>query len=81
MPLPISYYDLAESQQDGPNNEGFAYKGNIFTRTMSNVLFQESKRAGILAMMEQIVQELIEQVKCIKLTYGYTMKKKYRKFN
>jgi hypothetical protein len=81
MPLKISYYDLAETQQDGPNSEGFDYQNNIFSKTMSNVLFQEQKRTGILAMMEQIVYELIQQVKCIKLTYGYTSKKKYRKFN
>lgn len=81
MPLPVSYYDIAESQQDGPNNMGYDYEGNIFKNSMSNVMFQDQKRAGILASMETIVYEMVQQVKTIKIFFGYTMNKKYRKFN
>lgn len=81
MPLPVSYFDIAEHQQDNGNSAGYDYQGNIFANTMSNVIFNDPKRTGILAMMEAVVYQLIQNVKVIKLQYGYTMEKKYRNFN
>ncbi len=81
MPLPVSYFDIAEHQQDKGNTAGYNYHGNIFSKTMSNVIFNDPKRTGILAKMEEVVFQLIENVKVIKLQYGYTMNKKYRNFN
>lgn len=81
MPIKKSLYDIAENQFNQIGNKGYDYEGKIFENSMSHVLFNEDKRAGILKQMETIIYELIQSVKKIKLMYGVTMRKKYRDFN
>jgi hypothetical protein len=76
-----SFYDIAENQFNSISGTGYAYEGNIFKNTMSHLMFNEEKRAGILAQMEKVVFELIENTKSIKLMFGITMNKNYRDFN
>lgn len=76
-----SLYDIAENQFNNIGNKGYDYEGKIFENSMSHVLFNEEKRAGILRKMETIIYELIQNTKKIKLMFGITMNKKYRDFN
>ena len=67
MALQKSLYEIAEHQQDKLLNTGYSYEGNLFKNTMSTYMFLDPTRSGILAMMEKVVFQLIENVKTIKL--------------
>ena len=81
MPLKKSLYDEAEHLRDRVKHKGFAYEGRIFEKSMSNFLFREEKRKAILALLENVVFELIERVKQIKNHVNYVVDKNFRDKN
>ena len=81
MPLKKSLYDVTENSRNNILNKGFDYRGKLFEKTMSPLLFREEKRAGILASLEEIYYELIQRVKKIKIHFDFAKDKNYRDFN
>jgi hypothetical protein len=76
-----SLYKFATNRKTRLKNRGFNYKGKIFERSMSPVLFNEQTRADILGEYEKIIYFLVEKVKLIKTFYNYTVDKDYSEIN
>lgn len=76
-----SLYKFAYSRKNRLKNRGFDYKGKIFERSMSPLLFNDDTRAGILNEYEKIIYFLVEKVKLIKTFYNYTVDKDYSEIN
>ena len=81
MPLKKSVYETTEHIRDQIAHKGYDYEGKLFSNTMSNFMFREENRAGILAKIETVVYELIERVKTIKNHVNYNVPKNYRNKN
>ncbi len=81
MPLKVSLYDKTEHSRDQIANKGFDYENNIFRRTMSKMIFLETKRTNILVYMEKVIYELIQRTKKIKIHFDFAKQKDYRDFN
>ena len=81
------YYDFDERQNVydlmySVNNNaytGYDYKGNVLNKTLSNVLFRDPVKAGILSYFERGFFALIESTKQIKNYFNYTVKKNNRR--
>jgi hypothetical protein len=76
-----SLYKYAASRKNRLKNRGFNYKGKIFERSMSPLLFNEQTRADILNEYEKIIFFLVQKVKLIKTFYNYTVDKDYTEIN
>jgi hypothetical protein len=70
-------YDIRDSFNDDLYN-GFEYKDQILKRTLSNVIFKDPIKDGILAYFNRVVYGLIESTKQIKNFANYTVKKNNR---
>lgn len=81
MPLKVSLYKLAETRDQLILHKGYSYEGNIFRKTMSDLIFRDETRAGILATMEAVVFNLIEKVKQIKNHVNFIVPKDYKDKN
>ena len=81
MPLKESVYDVAEHLRDKIDYKGFNYEDKLFERSMSNYMFREEKRAGILGYLQVVMFEMIERVKQIKNHVNYVVDKNYRNKN
>jgi hypothetical protein len=66
-------YDIRDSFNDDQPN-GFDYKGKILNRTLSNVMFRDPIKDGILQYFERVVYALVETTKQIKNFFNYTVK-------
>lgn len=81
------YYDYDPTQnlydiRDGFNDDlldGFDYKGQILKRTLSNIIYQDPVKDGILSYFERVVYGLVESTKQIKNFFNYTVKKNNRR--
>ena len=71
-------YDIRDSFNDNLYN-GFDYKTQIFKRTLSNVIFRDPVKEGILMYFQRVVFGLIETTKEIKNFFNYTVKKNNRR--
>ena len=67
-------YDIRDSQNDNLYN-GFAYKDQILRRSLSNVIYRDPVKEGILSYFERVVYGLIESTKGIKNFVNYTVKR------
>ena len=82
-----TYYDFDSRQnifdiRDGINDnlfEGFDYKGNILRRTLSNVIYKDPIKEGILEYFEKVLFGLVESTKRIKNFFNYTVKNNNRR--
>jgi hypothetical protein len=66
-------YDIRDSINDD-TYEGFDYQHQIMERTLSNVIFRDPVKTGILTQFERVVYGLIETTKEIKNFFNYTVK-------
>jgi hypothetical protein len=81
------YYEFDPNQniydiRDNINNnlyEGFDYQHQIMKRSLSNVIFRDPVKEGILSYFERVVYGLIETTKQIKNFFNYTVKKNNRR--
>lgn len=81
------YYDYDPTQniydiQNGFNDNlpnGFEYKGQILKRTLSNIIYMDPVKAGILSYFDRVVYGLVESTKQIKNFFNYTVKKNNRR--
>jgi hypothetical protein len=73
-----SLYKKATTRLDKGGASRFDYKGRIFEKTMSPLLFNDSTRAGILNKFEEMIYFLVEKTKIIKTFYNYTVDKDFK---
>lgn len=71
-------YDLMYSANDNAY-AGYDYKGNVLKKSLSNVLFRDPVKSGILDYFERGFFALIESTKQIKNYFNYTVKKNNRR--
>jgi hypothetical protein len=71
-------YDIRDSFNDNLL-EGFNYKGQVLKRTLSNVIYRDPIKEGILSYFEKVFFGLIESTKQIKNFFNYTVKKNNRR--
>ena len=76
-----SLYKKTLSRHNRLRDTGFDYKGKIFEKSMSPLLFTDPVRKSILEEFEKTVYFLIEKVKVIKTFYNYTVDKDYKHLN
>jgi hypothetical protein len=67
-------YDVRDSQNDNLYN-GFDYRDQILRRSLSNVIYRDPVKEGILSYFERVVYGLIESTKGIKNFVNYTVKR------
>lgn len=65
-------FDVTQSINDNAF-EGFDYKDQIFSRTLSNVIYLDPKKIPILEKYQRVVFALIESVKQIRNYFNYTV--------
>lgn len=74
-PLQKSPWHTACHTQDKRLNLGFDYHGHVLEKTISKVIFGNSKNKAMLHKVENMVDYLIDTVKQIKLQYLISMDK------
>jgi len=67
-------YDIRDSFNDNLYN-GFDYKDQLLKRSLSNVLYRDPIKEGILGYFNRVVFGLVETTKQIKNFVNYTVKK------
>lgn len=67
-------YDVRDAQNDNLYN-GFNYREQILRRSLSNVIYKDPVKEGILSYFERVVYGLIESTKEIKNFVNYTVKR------
>lgn len=70
---------LKEKEDD--INYGFDFRGQLFFRSLSSMIYQNMKYANIFLYMDRWISFLIDYVKMIKKFRNYHFDKDYRKFN
>lgn len=73
--------DVQKNRKSTFLNTGFDYKGRIFEKSLSPVVYNGETRVSILKKMEKSIYFLIEEVKTIKTFVNYAVDKNYKKFN
>lgn len=71
-------YDIRDSVNDNLYN-GFDYKNQILKRSLSNVIFRDPVKEGILHYFNRVVYSLVETTKQIRNFVNYTVKKNNRR--
>lgn len=71
-------YDIRDSVNDNLYN-GFDYKNQILKRSLSNVIYRDPVKEGILHYFNRVVYGLVETTKQIKNFVNYTVKKNNRR--
>lgn len=66
-------YDVRQSINDNLYN-GFDYQNNLFKLTLSNVIYRDPVKEGILHYYQRVVYALIETTKQIRNFFNYTVK-------
>jgi len=67
-------YDIRDSINDNLYN-GFDYQHQILKRSLSNVIYRDPVKDGILNYFQRVVYGLVETTKQIKNFFNYTVKK------
>lgn len=71
-------YDIRDSFNDNIPN-GFNYRDQVLSRTVSNVIYRDPVKAAILSYFDRVFFGLIESTKQIKNFFNYTVKKNNRR--
>lgn len=71
-------YDIINSTNDNLE-EGFIYKNQILKRTLSNAIYKDPVKEGILHYFDRVIYGLVESTKQIKNFFNYTVKKNNRR--
>lgn len=71
-------YDVRDSINDNLYN-GFEYKDQLMVRSLSNIIYRDPIKAGILQYFDRVVFGLVETTKQIKNYFNYTVKKNNRR--
>jgi hypothetical protein len=76
-----SYYDIMIHSQDELKNTGYNWRTNLFDKSFSGYLLNDSKRSQILGQFKTLMVYMIDQVSAIKKAINYTVDKKYKYLN
>ncbi len=72
---------ISEHAQDVYTDLGYDYRGNIFKRSASPVLFNNENNSKILGEIDKMIVMLVDTVKQIKLQYMISLNKNDRNVN
>lgn len=73
--------DFALSRKNDIKNIGFDYRNNVISKTISPLILNEVKRYQMLAVVEVLINYIIDSVKGIKRHNNFAISKKWRDFN
>ena len=76
-----SFSEKEKHMYDDYRNLGYDYKHHIFKNVLSPELFGNPINDMLFRQIEKLIEELIEQVKQIKLAYAYTYDKNAKNIN
>jgi len=76
-----SLYDISETQNEVLLNEGFDYSNVLMQKTLSNYLFRNENISGFITYINDIMVNLIESVKIVRVFQNFTVNKNYKKIN
>ena len=76
-----SLYDISETQGESLLNQGFDYSTVLMEKTISNYLFRNENITGFLTYINDIMYNLIESVKIVRVFQNFTVDKNYKKIN
>lgn len=79
--MAYTFWQSIMHRNDNIKYLGFDYRGQIFKKTLSNILFNDPKRKSILLNIDDIYSYLIDNIKYIKKTFAWVFPKTYRDFN
>lgn len=77
----ISVYDAKNESGNQLKNTGYDYSNTLYSKNSSGYIFRNTKVAGYIQYLNNIMFEYVETVKKIRVYYNYTVKKDYRKIN
>jgi len=75
IPNKKSAHWYASRHEDHYTNLGYDYRGKIFRKTMSPLLFKNKVNAALLSHIEPMVQYMIDCVKQIRIHYMISLDK------
>jgi hypothetical protein len=75
------FWYMIRHRNDNQLNLGFEFREQIFMRTLSPILFYDTKRAKILQQIDKLFSWMVDHIKTIKKTYNFALDKNYRNFN
>lgn len=81
MALKKSEYEPALHRLDKIENKGYDYNGKVLRNSLSNHIYKEDKRIGMIDAMEPTVTNWVESVKNIKNFLHFAVPKFYRNRN
>lgn len=73
--------DFALSRKNDIKNIGFDFRNNVISKTISPIITNEVKRFQLLAVIEVLINYIIDSVKNIKKHNNFAIPKKWRDFN
>lgn len=76
-----SFSEKEKHMYDDYKNLGYDYKHHILKNVLSPELFGNPVNDMLFRQIEKLIEELIEQVKQIKLAYAYTYDKNAKNIN
>ncbi len=76
-----SFSEKEKHMYDDYKNLGYDYKHHILKNVLSPELFGNPVNDMLFRQIEKLIEELIEQVKQIKLAYAYTYDKDAKNIN
>lgn len=76
-----SFSEKEKHMYDDYKNLGYDYKHHILKNVLSPELFGNPINDMLFRQIEKLIEELIEQVKQIKLAYAYTYDKDAKNIN
>ena len=76
-----SYFDEVNNRKDENHQLGFDYRDQLMKRSLSNFMFGDEKRDGILEQFNDLYVYLIDSAKNIKKTFNIAIKRNSRNIN
>ena len=72
---------ISEHAQDVYTDLGFDYRGKLYQKTSSSIIFRNINNQLIIGKIDKMISSLIDTVKQIKLQYMISLKKNDRNLN
>lgn len=76
-----SYFDAPNSRKDENQQLGFDYRDQLMKRSLSNYMFGDEKRDGIIAQFNDLYVYLVDSAKNVKKTFNFAIKRNSRNIN
>lgn len=76
-----SLFEITESRKDANHQLGFDYREEVMNKSVSNYMFGDPKRDGVIKEINKLIVYLIDNVKNIKKTFMYVVPRNSRNIN